>query len=616
MFLKKFALSLVLFIVPSFVHLEVNSSLRLEYTLHYEDINSPPEITVNISGISQNSLDLIVSPMTSFDMEHRGDADTWLVDEIQAYAPDGADLSVTGPEVVSAPYALLPLKPYYHLYRVQTLGHDHITVQYQATVPVVVGYLETLFLRPFQHQQIGDSILRFVIPNGWQAVTVVTPRADTQFDLGTLDSMYGDNINPAYNFVPMAFAVGLTNDIIEIPTSCGRLVFTYPDMYYKYESPIFFIQQIELGKRFFEFLCHEVGPLEPYLTFIANNNWQEGWMPKSYQPGLYSNFWQHNRTMDWSSGIPSLQYSPWRFGTLTIGNTMVDEPDVSYYHLPHALTRAWFKGSTYFVLSPSQAEWFVRGGLSGYYQEKMLYEAFGPINVYQRFQDTYEFYKKHYLGTLKDRPLTSSGDHFIDYFKSELWAFYANQRILEDTHGERDLGDAIRWLYAKFGGTGKAYTYQDVQMALNITANNDLSDLLQVYVYTTAPLPLDSYFEDDDNDSVPNGPEYELGFDPKNPNSNGDGISDADAANRMFTPVGLIGSEQPTVTATTLPTSTTILPTSTATGLLNPIATASPNSAQETSQQLKSCSPWIWGILLLSISMNIALLFFHQRKKM
>jgi len=457
--------------------------------------------------------------------------------------------------------------------------------------------------------------LRFDIPQGWQAVTVVTPRADAQFDLGTLDSMYGDNLNPAYNFVPMAFAVGLRKEITEIPTSCGRLIFAYPDMYPTYESSDVLEQQVELGKRFFEFLCREVGPQEPYRTFIANNNWQEDWMPKSYQPGLYSQFWQHNRTMDWSTGLPSLDFSSWHFGTFMIGNTMVDEPDVTYYHLPHALTRAWFKGSTYFVLSPSQAEWFVRGGLSGHFQEKMLYEAFGPIKVYQRLRETYEFYKQHYLGTPQDRPLMSSGDHFIDYFKSELWAFYANQRILESTHGERDLGEAIRWLYAKFGGTGKAYTYQDVQMAINITANADLSDLIQVYAYTTAPLPLDPYFQDDDNDGVPNGLERELGFDPQNPDTNGDGISDAVAANRMYAPIGLSGWELPTPTATALPTSTsTALPTPTTTASPNPIATASPTSALEVSQP-QGNPLWLWGMLLISISMNAVLLFFHFRRK-
>jgi len=267
------------------------------------------------------------------------------------------------------------------------------------------------------------------------------------------------------------------------------------------------------------------------------------------------------------------------------------------------------------VLSPSQAEWFVRGGLSGHFQEKMLYEAFGPIKVYQRLRETYEFYKQHYLGTPQDRPLMSSGDHFIDYFKSELWAFYANQRILESTHGERDLGEAIRWLYAKFGGTGKAYTYQDVQMAINITANADLSDLIQVYAYTTAPLPLDPYFQDDDNDGVPNGLERELGFDPQNPDTNGDGISDAVAANRMYAPIGLSGWELPTPTATALPTSTsTALPTPTTTASPNPIATASPTSALEVSQP-QGNPLWLWGMLLISISMNAVLLFFHFRRK-
>jgi len=615
MFPKKLALSLALFIVPSFIHLVADSSLRLEYTISYKSTRSQPEITVSISGVSQNTLDLIVSPMVSFDMERRGDADTWLVDEIHAYAPDGTELSVTGPETVSVPYTLLPLKPHYHLYHVHTSGNDHFTLRYRATVPIVVGYLETLLLRPYQHQQIGATMLRFDIPQGWQVVTVVTPRADAQFDLGMLDSMYGDNLNPAFNFVPMAFAVGSTKDITEIPTSCGRLIFAYPDMYPTYDSRAVFEQQVELGKRFFEFLCREVGPLEPDRTFIANNNWQEDWMPQTYQPGLYSNFWQHNRTMDWSTGLPSLDFSSWRFGTFMIGNTMVDEPDVTYYHLPHALTRAWFKGSTYFVLSPSQADWFVRGGASGYFQEKMLYEAFGPIKVYQRFQETYEFYKQQYLGTPQDRPLMSSGDKFIGYFKSELWAFYANQRILEATHGERDLGDAIRWLYAKFGGTGKAYTYQDVQMAINITANADLSDLIQVYAYTTAPLPLDPYFQDDDNDGVPNGLERELGFDPQNPDTNGDGISDAVAANRMYAPIGLSGWELPTPTATALPTSTsTALPTSTTTASPNPIATASPTSALEVSQP-QGNPLWLWGMLLISISMNAVLLFFHFRRK-
>ncbi len=511
--------------------------LELKYKIVYPRPFATPSVTLEISGITQEAIDFIISPMTSFNMRTRRDAYTWLVKDIHAFTTGGQELKVSGPTYSMARFTLVPIRPRYRRYTIYTRNNNRIIIRYDIAVPIVVGYLETLLLRPAHHEQIKFVELTFELPPKWKAVTVVSPKKMDEsfvFDLGRLNSMYGDNDDPAYNFVPMAFAVGSDRDIVEVETACGRLIFAYPSMHPTYGGSYLFKQQAELGKRFFEFMCREVGSLYPFCTFIANNNWQDDWMPTYYQPGLYSYFWQHNRTMDWSTGLPSFRFSPWKLGTFKIGRTTIDEPDVTYYHFPHALVRAWFKGTTYFVLSPRQPDWLVRGGVAGYLQEKMLYEAFGPIKVYQRFQQMYEFYKRHYLQTSQDKPLMQGRDHFIEYFKSTLWAFYANQRILEATHGEHDLCDAIRWLYTRFGGSGKAYTYKDVEQAINNVANVDLSELFQIYAYTKKALPLDVYFEDNDGDGIPNGLEIELRLNPDDTDTDDDGILDFEEVEEMF----------------------------------------------------------------------------------
>ena len=561
------------------VALAREGNLSLTYTITYSGPYSPPEVVMEIEGIESPSLELVISPMTSFDMQQGGDAYTWVVEEVHVFSEEGDEIPISGPEEVTTSYDLVPLRPRYRLYRITTRGCDRVTVRYRAEVPVVVGYLETLLLRPYQHHLVGASRLIFHLPRHWKAVTVIEPTfvEDTvfSFDLGSLDTMYGDNINPAYNFVPMGFAVGPKEKLVEANTACGRLIFSYP-------GEVLTSQEVHLGVQFFEFMCTAIGPLEPYRTFIANNNWQAGWMPNYYQPGLYSYFWQHNRTMDWSSGLPTFVYSPWRFAVFQVGETPIDEGDVTYYHFPHTLVRAWFRASTYFVLRTDLPEWVVRGGFSGYLQERMLYYAFEPVKVYQRWEATYEFYKTHYLGTERDVPLMAGGDHFISYFKSELWAFYANQRILEASHGRRDLLDAIRWLYEKFGGTGRAYSYQDVQEAMNVAANADLSDLLRVYASTTEPLPLDWYFQDDDGDGVPNGLERELHMDPNVSDSDRDGIPDGDEAQQMFLPT------QATPTVEDLPTP---IPTATRYVFTLPSDRTTPTRAAEPERLVASPTP-------------------------
>jgi len=557
----------------------------LSYNISYSDTRTPPLITLKIQGAPTAGLDLIVSPMTSFDMDRREDAFTWVVDEVQATTLEGEALPIEKRGVTSSYFSLVPINPRYHLYHLDAQGHSEVLIRYRARVPIVVGYLETLLLRPARHEQIEQAEVHFDLPQGWKAATVVPAlKGDfATFDLQRLNTMYGDNVDPALNYVPMAFAVGPQKDIVEVQTACGRLIFSYPADYF----PSFGAKEKDLGRKMFEFMCHAIGPLEPYRTFIANNNWQNSWMPNSYQPGLYTLFWQHNRTMDWSTGVPTFRFSPWRLGTLQVGNTIVDEPDVTYYHFPHALTRAWFKGNTYFVLRWGRSDTMVRGGYSGYLQERMLYCAFGPLKVYQRWQETYEYYKKNYAGTFKDSSPMSPSDHFIGYFKSELWAFYANQKILEVTNGQHDLTDAIRWLYEQFGGTGRAYDYPDIREAINIAANADLGYLFDEYWYTTKPLPLDEYFADDDQDGVPNGLERELGLNANQADTDGDGIKDLEEIENIFASdpsllcmqskdaFALESQAVPTTTPTPTPTPT---PTLTSTPTAAPSPTVAPSS--------------------------------------
>lgn len=573
----------------------------LDYLISYtKGAKSPPQVTIAISNLSAQYIDLVISPLNIFTGQEQS---LWLVDiqQIVATSEDGQLLSVTDRGIITESY--LGKNAQYHMVRVNINDQSRVNIQYTLNRPVLTGFLETLLLRPRYHSLVGNGTLRFAMPSGWHAVTVLAEEQDGVFSMGSMDSFYGDNENPIFNFVPAGFAVGGQINVLEVKTNCGRLIYAYPYSRMKANSV-----DTLLGKAIFEYFCTVAGPLAPFNAYITGLNTE--WSNIGGQPGLYPFYGQHNRTIDLSQSMPIVEYRAWEW-KLCDTPFLCDLPDYAYYGFPHKLLRAWFSTGGVIFIS-NQPDWFFRGGISHYYQEMAMSFAFGQHKVYERFRDLYQYYQTNYVQTEYDQTLFSQSydektNHFLTYFKSGLWAFYLNQRILEATQGEKSLIDLTRYLYDNYAGIGRSLTYEEIQQAVNIVAGTDLSEVWSRYAYGNEPLPLDPYFQDDDQDGLLNGLEAERHTDPQLVDTDGNGIDDsveyAEECKQMalitdycteIIPPGAKGI-QPTVTVTitmpntppsTAPATATNIPSSTPT-----MPNTSPSTAPTTATNIPVSTP-------------------------
>ena len=528
MWRKRISISIALTVIVSIIlgfstiNVSANGGLTFNYLVSYSNsTSSPPHVTITISNLNTKQIDLVISPMNIFTGQ---DQSLWLIDfqQISATGEQGQQLSITNMGLTDEHY--LGKAAQYRLIRINVAGQSTVTIQYVLNRPIWTGFLETLLLRPRDHNLVGDATLRFELPAGWQAVTVLTKKQNVIFPLGSMDSFYGDNQDSLYNFVPAGFAVGEQKDIVEVETNCGRLIYSYPLSPMNADSV-----EARLGKAFFDYYCTKVGPLAPFNAFIDMAGRE--WWDIGGQPGLYPFYGQHNRTIDLSMSTPFIEYRPWEWKLNDNQPFISDTPNFAYYGFPHQLIRAWFSAGGLLSL-PLGSDWFFRGGISHYFQEMAMSIAFGEHKAYQRFHDLYQYYQTNYVQTgfdqsLFSQPANEKTSHFISYFKSGLWAFYLNQRILEATQGEKSLADLSRYLYANYAGIGRPLTYEEIKQAVNVVAGTDLSDVWTRYAYGNKPLPLDVYFQDNDQDGLMNGLEAELRTNPNSADSNGNGITDS-----------------------------------------------------------------------------------------
>jgi hypothetical protein len=501
-----------------------SEGVAIDYLISYKGgENYAPRVTIVISNLDTSQIDLILSPMSITE-----DQNLWLVDtqQITATGEGGKKVPMTDGGITSVQH--LGGVAQYRLLHFNTTELSTVTIQYVLNQPVMLGYLETFLLRPQDHNLVGNATLQYELPKDWLAVTVLTEEQNGLFPLGTMDSFYSDNENPIYNFVPAAFAVGAQEEIVEIKTNCGRLIYAY---HAPSPSPIpVDSARALLGKAIFEYYCSVVGPLAPYNAYISGMN--TSWLKPGGQPGLYPFDGQHNRTMDLLQNQPLVEFHPWEFNVCPFTTCPANQPDHSGYGFAHKFSRAWLStGKSAMLFFSNENDWFFRGGMSYYFQEMAMTSAFGQHKVYERFQDLYNYYQTAYVQTGLDRSIVCSDSnemncYFLTYFKSGLWAFYLNLRILDATSGEKNIADLSRYLYTTYAGIEQPVTIKEIQDAVNTVAGTDLSEVWTRYAYGNEPLPLDYYFQDDDKDGLMNGLEIERHTDPSLADSNGNGIDD------------------------------------------------------------------------------------------
>lgn len=508
---------------------EANDGLSFEYTIHVTANGQIPTVSVLINGVHSRYLKLVISPMEGFDMRTRLNTTWYDVDSISAHTIDGFELSVQDQGTIAQYYPMFRRPIHYRLYSIDAGGNTEIRLDYPLNKVLFAGFLETLLIRPQKHADLDRASLIFELPDNWVAATVTTEEVDGVFDLGTMASMYGDNEESIWDYVPAGFAVAPEDELIHFRSECGRLIFTdYPTPLSLWMESTEY--QAQIAGAMFDYLCEEIGPSSPFNARVVYLSWPK-WISNQIQPGLYSDYWQHNRTIDLSSGSPSFEFYDWQMADIKIGETIVDSPPYSYDHFAHTLLRGWIN-SGIMRLKYEQPSWFVRGGIVHYYQEYVMSVVYGPHKVYERFESLYQYYLTNLVATGRDRSLMNPGNDqntsdFIQKYKSGLWVFYLNQRILESTNGDKNVNDFSRKLYEEFAGRNVFYTYQDIERIMSEVAGTDLEDLISVYAYTNETIPLDYYFQDDDGDGLKNGLEILLGYKPSLIDTDGDGLDDA-----------------------------------------------------------------------------------------
>lgn len=83
----------------------------------------------------------------------------------------------------------------------------------------------------------------------------------------------------------------------------------------------------------------------------------------------------------------------------------------------------------------------------------------------------------------------------VDYYGGgQVIATLLDVMLLSDTHGSRDLDDAMRWLWNNNYKKGRGFTLDDVISALNAVSGKDYRPFIQRYVAGTDIPPYDSIF--------------------------------------------------------------------------------------------------------------------------
>jgi len=503
--------------------------LILEYTIYnFDSMDIHPRVTLKIRNIQTDSLELIISPMEGFDMETRSNVTWYYVDNANAISHTQEGLKVTEKGQSSINYQHLYSPIHYKNFIINTNNSNEIEITYDVNEHVYAGFLETILLRPKNQVDIKSVNVNFVLNRDWAAATVASEELNT-FNLGNLSYMYGNNDNIDNNYVPYGYIVAPRSETEIIKTEFGRLIITdYPNPLSSFlNNPT---MQLESAAKMFDYFSRIMGDLSPFNSRVVYISWPT-WISDQIQPGLYSDYWQHNRTIDLSSGNLPYSFYNWRMSDSLIGSTTIGNPPYSYSHFAHALVRGWFNSG---IIRISRDLWWLeKYGILHYYEEDALSTVYGKHKVYERWQDLYNFYLENYVETAIDKSLIDPGDdentrNFIQMYKSGLWAFILNQRIIELTDGEKNIDSFISILFENYTGSGDIVTIYDMKsIVTDLVGNVEINDLFEDYIFGVTPYDLDFYFEDNDGDGLVNGLELELGYDVNKVDSNDDGIEDS-----------------------------------------------------------------------------------------
>jgi hypothetical protein len=165
-----------------------------------------------------------------------------------------------------------------------------------------------------------------------------------------------------------------------------------------------------------------------------------------------------------------------------------------YQPLAHGIFHAWMVAT---ITPASEEEAWVFEGSTQYYGDRFATRA-----RYLREMNYYVDFYRGLAGTKADVSLVESGllfhsngtfqEKMIYYYKGALVFYLIDKRMIELGY---NLDILMREMYLEFGLTGKKFTTNDVQIALEKITGQKWQSFFDSYVYGTEQLPIDGQVE-------------------------------------------------------------------------------------------------------------------------
>ncbi|AHL23410.1 S-layer protein [Thermococcus nautili] len=195
------------------------------------------------------------------------------------------------------------------------------------------------------------------------------------------------------------------------------------------------------------------------------------------------------------------------------------DPSLNFItRINHAMFHVWEGWGPGGMAGIGEANWQWEG-INEYYVTKSSL-TMGIIKSYKESSTFREFYGvyKMMVKNGDDIALSKAPEYFNTHIDWNLWpigilaiykkgalvAMLLDLEIQKATGGRKSLDDVERIKFQEFGYRKKLYTNKDLLRIVNNVTGQDFSWFFEKYVWGTAKLPVDKYFEDYDSDGIIN----------------------------------------------------------------------------------------------------------------
>ncbi|MFA4663289.1 S-layer protein [Pyrococcus kukulkanii] len=215
--------------------------------------------------------------------------------------------------------------------------------------------------------------------------------------------------------------------------------------------------------------------------------------------------------------LPKPENMPVWGGEFPYGQAVGIEGRDYLFYVPHQIFHVWEGWPPYGMAGTPEASWQWEG-INEYYVSKSLVET-GIVSGYGDSPIIwyYQVYKE-ILDAKKDVPVSEGYKYYAEkipqsgfslgteivYRKGALVAMLLDLEIQKVTRGKKSLDDVEKLKFKEFGYHKKLYTNEDLLRIVNNVTGKDFSLFFKKYVWGTAKLPVERYFEDYDNDDIIN----------------------------------------------------------------------------------------------------------------